>query len=216
MSNKLKCQSLFSFKSGLFKSIFDKYEYPWEIIPYIKTLSELEIEGYTEIKNGVFAGDGVVIDESARVDGPAIIGAGTEIRHGAYIRGAVIIGSGCVIGNSSELKNCIIMDRCQIPHFNYVGDSVLGNGVHLGAGAICSNLRSDKSSVTVVVEGKKIDTGLRKLGAILGDGVEIGCGTVLCPGAVIGKNTSVYPLTLIRGTYPCASIVKNDGTVASK
>ena len=143
---------------------------------------------------------------------PAVIGHGCEVRVGAYIRGNVITGENCVIGNSSELKNCILLSRVQVPHYNYVGDSVLGNRAHMGAGAICSNLKSDKSNVAV--KGDEIyETGLRKFGAILGDGADIGCGSVLNPGTVIGRESSVYPLTSVRGVIPCRCIVKSSSEI---
>ena len=145
-----------------------------------------------------------------------MLGHNCTIRHGAYIRGNVILTDGCTVGNSSEIKNSILLDRAQAPHFNYVGDSILGVGAHLGAGAICSNLRSDKNSVTIKTADEAIETGRRKLGAILGDGVEIGCGAVLCPGTVVGKNTTVYPLTTLRGYYPDGCIVKSTYTVIKK
>ena len=220
MSNSLKCQFLFSFNNDIIRNVLVEYEYPWEIIPHIKEITESVIregiDGYTLLSDGVLVGKNVSISQTSHIDAPCIIGDGTEIRHGAYIRGAVIIGKGCVIGNSSEIKNSIIMDKAQIPHYNYVGDSVLGEGAHLGAGVICSNLRTDKCSVKIHHDGHVIDTGMRKLGAIIGDHAEIGCGAVLCPGTVIGKSTSVYPLTLARGSYPADSIVKHDGSVISR
>ena len=220
MSNSLKCQFLFSFNDKIMKDIFAEYEYPWEIVPHIKELAEAQIrkgiDGYTLLSDGVLVGKDVHISPSAHIDPPCIIGDDTEIRHGAYIRGSVIIGRGCVIGNSSEIKNSIIMDKSQIPHYNYVGDCVLGEGAHLGAGAICSNLRSDKGSVKIHHDGHVIDTGMRKLGAIIGDHVEIGCGSVLCPGTVVGKNTWVYPLTALRGSYPADCIIKSDGSIVRR
>ena len=215
MINGIKCQELFTNIDSLIVDLFNAVIYPWEIIPLIKSFIEeklaTNIRSYKQISPNVLVGDGVIIADSAKIEGPAIIGEGCEIRHGA-----VILGNGCVVGNSSEIKNSILMEKIQIPHFNYVGDSVLGNGVHLGAGAICSNLRSDKKSV--VIKGKNfiLDTGLKKLGAILGDGVEIGCGSVLCPGTVIGKNSMVYPLTLVRGIYPENSILKNEKTFINR
>ena len=220
MSNGAKCQSLFSFNGDLFQKLLSEYTYPWEILPRLKSLIESlvqgGIDGYSLYADGILIGRGVRIDKSAHIEAPAIIGNSTEIRHGAYLRGSVIIGRGCVIGNSSEVKNSIIMDGAQVPHYNYVGDSVLGERSHLGAGAICSNLRSDKREVTVRCGEDGIKTGLRKLGAIVGDNAEIGCGAVLCPGTVIGKRTTVYPLTLARRCYPADSIVKQDGTVIRK
>ena len=217
MSNSAKCQFLFSFNNDIIKYIFAGYDHPWQIVPDIKSITEKLIskglDGYTLISDGVLIGKNVTISPTSHIDAPCIIGDNTEVRHGAYIRGSVIIGNGCVIGNSSEIKNSIIMDNAQLPHYNYVGDSVLGESAHLGAGAICSNLRTDKGSVKIHHDGHVIDTGMRKLGAIIGDHVEIGCGAVLCPGTVIGKNSTVYPLTLARGSYPSDSIIKSDGTV---
>ena len=213
MYSALECQSLFAFKSVLMQKIFASYRFPWEILPHIKDiifdLIRDGISGYRELSSDVLIGEDVRIADTAKIEGPAIIGNGCEVRHGAYIRGNVILGDGCVIGNSTELKNSVLMDGAQAPHYNYVGDSVLGERAHLGAGAICSNLRSDKSNVSIKVLGTEILTGLRKLGAILGDHTEIGCGAVLCPGTVIGKRTAVYPLTLARGIYPSDSIVKS-------
>ena len=220
MNNSLKCQYLFSFNSDFFKNLFRDFSYPWEIIPHIREITDRltreGLDGYTAIGDGILIGKGVRISKSAHIEGPCFIGDGTEIRHGAFLRGSVIIGAGCVIGNSGEIKNAILMDRVQVPHFNYVGDSILGEGAHLGAGAICSNLRSDGKSVRIGNGDDRIETGMRKLGAILGDGVEVGCGTVLCPGTVIGKNTSVYPLVSARGIYPENSVVKATDEVVTK
>lgn len=220
MENSLKCQSLFTLDSILFKELFYGIAYPWEVLSTLKqqiaSLVKLGVDGYTLLSEGVLIGKGVRIADTARIEAPAILGDGCEVRHGAYIRGSVILGKGCVVGNSSEIKNSVLFDGAQVPHFNYVGDSVLGKGAHLGAGVICSNLRSDKKNVVIKSDDVFIKTGQRKLGAILGDDVEIGCGAVLCPGTVIGKNTSVYPLTLARGIYPGNSIVKNTNIVVSK
>ena len=220
MENSLKCQSLFTLDSILFKELFYGIAYPWEVLSTLKqqiaSLVKLGVDGYTLLSEGVLIGKGVRIADTARIEAPAILGDGCEVRHGAYIRGSVILGKGCVVGNSSEIKNSVLFDGAQVPHFNYVGDSVLGKGAHLGAGAICSNLRSDKKNVVIKGDDLYIETGLRKLGAILCDGVEIGCGAILNPGTVIGKNSTVYPLTLARGIYPGNSIVKNTNIVVSK
>ncbi len=219
MYNRLKCQSLFTYSDFLLKGIFDAVSFPWEILPMIKSVIEAAIDsglkGFTLLKSGVLVGKDVKIADTAAINGPTIISDGCELRHGAYIRGSVILGKGCVVGNSSEIKNSILLDGTQAPHFNYIGDSILGKGTHLGAGAICSNLRSDKERVVIKGDNFSIDTGLRKLGAILGDGAEIGCGAVLCPGTVVGKNSMVYPLTMAHGIYPESSIIKN-GIVVSK
>lgn len=212
MNKCVKTAELFSCEVPYLCDFFSAHEYPWQMLPEIKELAKKlvseGIDGFTEIKAGVLVGKGVKIHESAVIEPPAVIGHGCEVRVGAYIRGNVITGENCVIGNSSELKNCILLSRVQVPHYNYVGDSVLGNRAHMGAGAICSNLKSDKSNVAV--KGDEIyETGLRKFGAILGDGADIGCGSVLNPGTVIGRESSVYPLTSVRGVIPCGCIVKS-------
>ncbi|MBQ9767194.1 MAG: UDP-N-acetylglucosamine pyrophosphorylase [Lachnospiraceae bacterium] len=182
---------------------------------YIVALIEKGIPGYTLLSDGVLVGENVKIYPTATIEGPTIIGSGTEVRPGAFIRGSVITGENCVIGNSSELKNCILLDKVQIPHYNYVGDSVLGNKAHTGAGTICSNLKSDGKPV--VIHGDvDYETGLRKIGGILADGADVGCGSVINPGTVIGKNTSVYPLTALRGVYPANCIVKATNTVVER
>ena len=220
MNEQIKTAELFSHCAEYLREIFEDSEYPWEIIPKIKPLlkelMEKRIEGYTEYAEGVLVAEDVSIDESVTIAPPAIIGKGSELRKGAYLRGNVIIGDRCVVGNSTELKNCILLDRVQVPHYNYVGDSVLGEHVHLGAGAICSNLKSGGSDVTVRVNENAYPTGLRKLGAMLGDGVDVGCGSVLAPGCVIGKGTVVYPLTFVRGTIPQNSIVKSMGDIVKR
>ncbi|MBQ7717766.1 MAG: UDP-N-acetylglucosamine pyrophosphorylase [Clostridia bacterium] len=178
-----------------------------KIKEHIEKLLSEGLDSFTLYSDGVLIGENVKIYPTATIEAPAIIGAGTVIRPGAFIRGNVITGENCVIGNSSELKNCILLDKVQIPHYNYVGDSVLGNKSHMGAGAICSNFKADGKNV-VVHGSKNYETNLRKLGGILADGADIGCGCVLNPGTVIGKNTSVYPLTALRGIYPANCIVK--------
>ena len=211
MEKKVKTAELFDCQTPYLKELYDNSEYPREMLPKIKAhiLSIIEngMEGYTLLKEGVLVGEGVKIAPTATIEGPTVIGAGTEIRPGAYIRGSVITGEGCVIGNSSELKNCVLLNTVQVPHYNYVGDSVLGNYAHMGAGSICSNLKSDGKNV--VIKGDvEYETGLRKIGGILGDHADIGCGCVLNPGTVIGKNTSVYPLNSLRGVFPEGCIVK--------
>ena len=183
-------------------------EYAWSLI-------EKGIEGYTLIADGVLVGENVKIYPTATIEAPCIIGSGSEVRPGAFIRGSVITGEGCVIGNSSELKNCILLDKVQIPHYNYVGDSVLGNKAHTGAGTICSNLKSDGKPV--VVHGDvDYETGLRKIGGILADGADIGCGCVLNPGTVIGRNTSAYPLNALRGVFPEGCIIKSQTNIVKR
>ena len=178
-------------------------------------LIENGIDGYEEISEGVLVGKNVKIYPTAVIEAPAIIGEGTEIRPGAFIRGSVITGANCVIGNSTELKNCVMLDKVQVPHYNYVGDSVLGNHAHMGAGSICSNLKSDGKPV-VIHGDTDYETGLRKIGGILADGADVGCGCVLNPGTVIGKNTSVYPLTSLRGVFPSDCIVKSADNIVKR
>ena len=220
MLNKLvEIKDLFVCKTPYLTELFDAYQYPWEILPNIKSYIERLIagglSGFEEIKRGVYVGENVKIYPTATIEAPAIIGSGTEIRPGAFIRGSVITGEGCVIGNSSELKNCVLLDKVQAPHYNYVGDSVLGNGAHMGAGAICSNLKTDKKDI-VIHGDKAYETGLRKIGGILADGADIGCGCVLNPGTIIGKNTSVYPLNALRGVFPAGCIVKSQENIVER
>ncbi len=210
MNEAVRTKDLFACRVPYLAELFEK-EYPWEMLPEISThiqrLLEAGIEGFTEYKPGVLVGRDVKIADTATVEAPAILGHGTQLRPGAYIRGNVITGENCVLGNACEYKNCILLDGVQTPHYNYIGDSILGNKAHTGAGTVCSNLKADGKAV--VIHGQEnIQTGLRKIGGILGDGAEIGCGCVLNPGTVIGKNTRVYPLTALRGVYPENAIVK--------
>ncbi len=219
MNKEVETRSLFDCTVGYLEPLFASCRYPWEIVAaigeYIKHLLQRGIEGYELIGEGLLVGQNVKIYPSAVIEGPAIIGSGSEIRPGAFIRGRVITGENCVIGNSTEVKNSVLLRKAQLPHYNYVGDSVLGNRAHMGAGAVCSNLKSDGSNVTVRGE-RDYPTGLRKLGGILADGADVGCGCVLNPGTVIGKNTSVYPLTALRGVYPADCIIKNAETVVKR
>ncbi len=213
MLNKpVKTNELFSCDVPYLKGLFAACEYPWEILPKIgEYMAELvlgDMAGFTEFSKGVWVGENVKIYPTAVIEAPAIIGAGTVLRPGAFLRGNVIVGRNCVIGNSSELKNCVLLDGVQAPHYNYIGDSVLGNHAHMGAGSVCSNLKADGKAVVVHGE-REYHTGLRKVGAMLADGADIGCGCVLNPGTVVGKNTSVYPLTALRGVYPAGCIVKS-------
>ena len=211
MLKLVKTKELYGEIPEMLKELFDGCEYPWEILPLIKQTA-IDIianvpKGYTLLKEGVLVGENVTISPTATIEGPAVIGSGTEIRPGAFIRGSVIISENCVIGNSTELKNCVLLDKAQVPHYNYVGDSVLGKKAHMGAGSICSNFKADGKNI-VVKGDEHYETGLRKMGAMLGDGADIGCGCVLNPGTVVGKNTNIYPLTAIRGVVPAGCIVK--------
>ncbi len=219
MNKNVKTKELFDCKTEYLTELFDGAIYPWHMLPkikeYIFKLIENGIDGYEKYSDGVLIGKNVKIYPNVTIEAPAIIGEGTEIRPGAFIRGNVITGKNCVIGNSTELKNCILLDNVQVPHYNYVGDSVLGNFSHMGAGSICSNLKSDGKSV-VIHSDKDYETGLRKIGGILGDYADVGCGCVLNPGTVIGKNTSVYPLTSLRGVYPSECIVKSADNIVKR
>jgi len=212
MEKLVKTKELYQCNVPYLKDLFENSIYPWDMLSKIKdlakSLTENGMEGYTLLKEGVLVGRDVTIADTATIIGPAVFGHGTEIRPGAYVRGSVITGENCVIGNSTELKNCILLDKVQVPHYNYVGDSVLGNKAHMGAGSICSNLKSDGKNIVVHAD-EKIETGLRKIGGILADGADLGCGCVVNPGTVIGKNTSVYPLTALRGVIPANCIVKS-------
>ena len=209
---QVETKDLFQSFPSYLEPYFKETTYPWEILPKIKEIvaNTLKngLEGYKELEPGILVGEGVTIAKTATIIPPAIIGPNTEIRPGAYLRGNVIIGPRCVIGNSSELKNSILLEHVQVPRYNYVGDSVLGNHSHMGAGSICSNLKSDGKNI-VVHGDKEYETGLRKIGGILGDHADIGCGSVLNPGTVVGQNTQLYPLTMARGVYPSDSIVKS-------
>ena len=216
-----KTENLLDLNHTITKEYFNNYEYPWQIIPEIKNIvleigKKLDKNEYKEIKENVWVHSSASLDDNITIIGPAIIGKESEIKHCAYIRENVIIGNKCVIGNSCEVKNSIIFDETQVPHFNYVGDSVMGHKSHMGAGAIISNLKSDQSNITVKDENKNIDTNLRKFGAIIGDFVEVGCNSVMNPGTIIGRNTNVYPLSRIRGTVKENSIYKDEDNIVEK
>lgn len=213
-------KDLFDLKHTIAKDLFLNCEYGYEILKDIKNYTielgkNLNKEEYLEIKENIWIHKTAKVSELSTIISPCIIDSDTEIRPGAFIRGSAIIGKNCVIGNSSELKNVIIFDNAQIPHFNYVGDSIIGYHAHLGAGVITSNLKNDKSNI-IIKDKEEIDTGLRKMGALVGDYVEIGCNSVLCPGTIIKKNTSIYPLTMVRGVIPENSIVKDKNTIIRK
>lgn len=195
------------------------FSYPWEALKGIKdmiiSLGETLGEAYTEVSPQVWVHNTAKVATTAYLGAPCIIGANTEVRHCAFIRGSALVGENCVVGNSVELKNVILFDNVQTPHYNYVGDSILGYKSHMGAGSITSNVKSDKT--LVVIHGEtKMETGQKKVGAMLGDFVEVGCNSVLNPGTVIGRNSSVYPLSCVRGVVPANSIYKTGGVIAAK
>ena len=210
--------SLFDLSHTAAAPLLRTLDYPWEALPeiggFIRRLIEaLPREEYTEVAQDVWAAKSAVIFGSAYLHGPAVIGPGTEVRHCAFVRGNALVGAGCVVGNSTELKNAILFDGVQVPHYNYVGDSILGYKAHMGAGSITSNVKSDKTDVAFDTGNGRIATGLRKVGAMLGDHVEIGCNSVLNPGTVVGRVTSVYPLSMVRGFVPAGGIYKRAGEV---
>lgn len=209
---QIRTNELFDCNIEYLSDSFGASAYPWEILPRIQPtiakLLERGMSGYTRYSDTALIGENVTIARTATIEGFVILGPGCEIRPGAYIRGSVIAGRDCVIGNSTELKNCILLDHVQVPHYNYVGDSILGNFAHMGAGAICSNFRADGREVTVHGD-TDYPTRLQKVGAFIGDHGEIGCGSVLNPGTIIGRGTRVYPLTCVRGVIPGGMIVKS-------
>lgn len=220
--DSIKTVDLFDLSRSQAGEFLKSFTYPWEALKHINDyinntlIPSLSQEEYYEYAPGVWVGKTAVIAPSALIMQPAVIGSDTEIRHCAFIRGSAVIGNGCVIGNSVEVKNAIIFDCCEVPHFNYVGDSVLGFHAHMGAGAVTSNIKSDKTNVTVRGKDINIQTGLRKMGAMLGDGVEVGCNSTLNPGTVIGKKTSVYPNSCVRGVVPANSIYKSSNSIIAK
>ena len=215
----VKITDLFDLTHTIAAPYMRQFTYPWEVLPEIEGIilhiaSQLG-EDYTEVKPGVWIHETATVYPSAYLGAPCIIGPNAEVRHCAFIRGNALVGDNCVVGNSTELKNVILFDNVQVPHYNYVGDSILGYKAHMGAGSITSNVRSDKALVVVHTD-PEIPTGRKKVGAMLGDNVEVGCNSVLNPGTVIGKNSNVYPTSCVRGVVPANSIYKKDDTIAPK
>ena len=215
----MKITELYDLEHTQAKEYLQQFTYPWEALGGIKdmilALGKTLGEEYTEIAPQVWVHETAKVYPTAYIDGPCIVGPESQVRHCAFIRGSALIGTKCVVGNSTELKNVILFDNVQVPHYNYVGDSILGYKAHMGAGSITSNVRSDKQLVVIHAD-TEIPTGIKKVGAMLGDHVEIGCGSVLNPGAVVGRNSHVYPLTCVRGVIPADSICKNNGQVVKK
>ncbi|MBQ1388466.1 MAG: UDP-N-acetylglucosamine pyrophosphorylase [Clostridia bacterium] len=217
----LSAGNLLDFDKTIAKSLFENVAYPWEVFDKLSDFimeigNTLPADEYNKIGDNVWIHKTAVIAPTAYINGPLIIGEGTEVRHCAFIRGTAIVGKNCVVGNSTELKGSILFDNVQCPHYNYIGDSVLGYKSHTGAGVITSNLKSDKSEVTVAFEREKVDTGRTKFGAIIGDYTEVGCNSVLNPGTVVGRHTNIYPLSMVRGYVPENSIYKKQGEVCRK
>lgn len=216
-----KICNLYNLEETMAKELLERYTYPWEVLPYIndfiiKLGNTLDTEKYEKVRENVWIAKTAKVAPTACINGPVIIGENAEIRHCAFIRGKAIVGEGAVVGNSTELKNAILFNKVQVPHYNYVGDSILGYKSHMGAGSITSNVKSDKKLVIVKNGKEQIETGLKKFGAMLGDEVEVGCGSVLNPGTVVGKNSNIYPLSSVRGVVPEKSIYKNKNEIVKK
>lgn len=214
-------EALYTLEETIAGEVFAGLKYPWEVLPKIKdfivALGEtLPEEKYERREGNIWIARSAKVFPSAYIGGPAIIDEEAEIRHCAFIRGSAVVGKGAVVGNSTELKNVILFNKVQVPHYNYVGDSILGFRAHMGAGSITSNVKSDKTPVVVKAGSDAFPTGLKKFGAMLGDNVEVGCNSVLNPGTVIGRNTNIYPTSMVRGFVPADSIYKRQGEVAAK
>ena len=218
---KCKIKNLYDLDNTIAKELLESVTYPWEALAKIndfilKIGPTLDKEKYEKVGEDVWIAKSATVAPTAYIKGPAIIGENAEIRHCAFIRGKAIVGENAVVGNSTELKNVILFNRVQVPHYNYVGDSILGYKSHMGAGSITSNVKSDKKLVVVKDGIEKIETGIKKFGAMLGDNVEIGCGGVLNPGTVVGRNTNIYQLSSVRGVVPENSIYKNKNEIIEK
>ena len=216
-----KISNLYNLDETIAKDLFEGATYPWEVLPKISAFilqlgSTLSEEEYEKIGEDVWIARSATVAPTAYIHGPAIIGKNAEVRHCAFIRGNAIVGEGAVVGNSTELKNVVLFNKVQVPHYNYVGDSILGYKAHMGAGSITSNVKSDKKLVVVKDGRERIETGLKKFGAMLGDEVEVGCGSVLNPGTVVGRHSSIYPLSSVREVVPAGSIYKKRGEVADR
>ena len=216
-----KIKNLYNLEETIAKELLESVTYPWEALPKIEEFilkigEKLDKKKYEKKGENIWIAKSAKIAPTAYINGPAIIGENAEIIHCAFIRGKAIVGEGAVVGNSTELKNVILFNKVQVPHYNYVGDSILGYKSHMGAGSITSNVKSDKKLVIVKCGKETIETGLKKFGAMLGDNVEVGCGSVLNPGTVIGSNTNIYPLSSVRGVVPKNSIYKNRNEIVEK
>lgn len=218
---ELKIKNLYDLTQSIAGRELEKYEYPWEVLPHIEEIilkigAALPEDEYIKRGDDIWIHRTAHVFDSAYIKGPCIIGADTEVRQCAFIRGKALVGEHCVVGNSTELKNVILFNVVQVPHYNYVGDSILGYHSHMGAGSITSNVKSDKTLVTIKLGDQKIETGCKKMGAMLGNYVEVGCNSVLNPGTVIGQHTNVYPLSMVRGYVPDHSIFKKADNIAAK
>ena len=216
----IEIKDLYDLNETIAKDLFEGKTYPWEVLPeigdFVKKLGETLSDEFDHPEEDIWIHKSVKIAKTATLNGPLIIDADTEVRPGAFIRENVLVGKNCVVGNSTELKNVVLFNTVQVPHYNYVGDSILGTHSHMGAGSITSNVKSDKTLVVVKNDGEEIETGLKKFGAMIGDYVEVGCNSVLNPGTVIGRNTNIYPLSPVRGVVPENSIYKSAENIADK
>lgn len=219
--NDIKIENLLDLSKTDAASLFEGKTFPFEVLPEIKSyilnvlIPSLDKNEFEQAGENVWIAKTAKVAPSALINGPTVIFPEAEIRHGAFIRGSAVVGRGAVVGNSTELKNCVLFDMVQVPHYNYVGDAVLGFKAHMGAGAITANIKADKSNV-IIRGGLNIDTGLRKMGAVLGDFADVGCNSVLTPGVIIGRGTNLYPLSMVRGVVPANSVYKSGGKIAKK
>jgi NDP-sugar pyrophosphorylase family protein len=221
MYDEILCRSLFNLDETQARRLFEDKDYPWEVLSDIEEFivffgEKLDPSEYEKKGDGIWIAKSASIDRLATIKGPCIIGKHTEVRPGAFIRGKAFVGENCVVGNSTELKNVVLFNNVEVPHYNYVGDSILGFKAHMGAGSITSNIKSDRTNVTIKYKNQRIETGLRKMGAVLGDFVEVGCNSVLNPGSIIGRNSNIYPLSMIRGFIPANTIVKTGNRIVEK
>ena len=217
----IKIQDLYELNETIARELLERFTFPWEVLPHIKEYiielgNKLDEERYEKKGENIWIAKSAKVFDSAYIDGPCIIDEDAQIRHCAFIRGSAIVGKGAVVGNSTELKNVILFNKVQVPHYNYVGDSILGFRAHMGAGSITSNVKSDKTLVVIKNETELIETGIKKVGAMLGDDVEVGCNSVLNPGTVICRDSNIYPTSCVRGVIPPHSIYKEKGVIDSK
>lgn len=218
MNEEITIKELYNLNETIAAKLFEGLTYPWEALAKINDFiielgNTLSLEEYDKTGEDIWIAKSAVVAPTASINGPCIIGREAQIRHGAFIRGKAIVGEGAVVGNSTELKNAVLFNKVQVPHYNYVGDSILGFKAHMGAGSITSNVKSDKNLIVIKGPDSNIETGLKKIGAMLGDNVEVGCGSVLNPGTIIGRTSNIYPLSSVRGYVPADSIYKTKTTI---
>ncbi|MBR4086154.1 MAG: UDP-N-acetylglucosamine pyrophosphorylase [Lachnospiraceae bacterium] len=219
--SKITIKDLYTLEETIAAELFERANYPWEVLPEIKDFiirmgEKLDPDKYEKRGEDIWVAKSAKVAPTACLNGPLIVDEEAEIRHCAFVRGSAIVGKGAVVGNSTELKNVILFNKVQVPHYNYVGDSILGFKAHMGAGSITSNVKSDKTLVVIKGDTERIETGMKKVGAMLGDNVEVGCNSVLNPGTVIGRNSNIYPTSCVRGVVPECSIFKKSGEIIAK